>query len=65
MRRDFLSFIGGMLVGAIFGVLVGEEDKKKIRQTLTKQIKKLRKEYEGPIKESADKVKSFWKEHLS
>ena len=38
MRRDFLSFIGGMLVGAIFGVLVVEEDKKKIRQTLTKQI---------------------------
>lgn len=53
-----------MAVGAVLGVLVGDEDKNRIQKVLKKQVGRLRKEYERPIRESAEKVRSFVKEHL-
>ncbi|MFM2428153.1 MAG: hypothetical protein RL012_37 [Bacteroidota bacterium] len=64
MKRDFISFVAGMAVGAVLGVLVGDEDKNRIQKVLKKQVGRLRKEYERPIRESAEKVRSFVKEHL-
>ncbi len=64
MKRDLISFMAGMAVGAVLGVLVGDEDKSRIQKILKKQAGRLRKEYERPIRESAEKVKSFVKEHL-
>jgi uncharacterized membrane-anchored protein YhcB (DUF1043 family) len=64
MKRDFISFAAGVAVGAVLGVLVGDEDKNKIQKALKKQVGRLRREYERPIRESAEKVKSFVKEHL-
>jgi hypothetical protein len=64
MRRDLISFVAGMMVGAVLGALMGDEDKKRIHKAFNKQTDKLRKEYERPIKEGAAKVKSFVKEYL-
>ncbi len=64
MRRDFISFMAGMVAGAVLGALMGDEDKKRIQKALSKQAGRLRKEYEHPIREGAAKVKSFVKEHL-
>lgn len=66
MKKDHLiSFMAGIVVGTVLGVLVGDEDKRRVQQALSKQAARLRKEYENPIKESATKVKKFMKEHLS
>ncbi len=65
MKKEFISFLAGTVVGAVLGVLVGDEDKNRIRKVLNKQAGRLRKEYELPIREGVSKVKSFVKEHLS
>jgi hypothetical protein len=64
MRRDLVSFMAGMVVGTVLGVFMGDEDKKKIRRAFNKQTDRLRKEYEGPIREGTAKMKSFIKEYL-
>ncbi len=65
MKRDFISFLAGMALGAVLGILVRDEDKKGIQKVLNKQAGRLRKEYDHPIREGVSKVKSFVKEHLS
>ncbi|MEM9416850.1 MAG: hypothetical protein AAF963_00675 [Bacteroidota bacterium] len=65
MRKDIASFAAGIIVGAVLGALIRDEDKKRFQQALNKQADKLRKEYEGPVKDGVDKVKQFVKEHLS
>ena len=66
MKRDFISFLVGMAVGAVLGVLVSDEDKKKIQKALDKQAARLRREFthDHPIREGAEKVRKFVKEHL-
>ncbi|MCU0318025.1 MAG: hypothetical protein MUC61_01630 [Amoebophilaceae bacterium] len=66
MKRDLISFFVGVAVGAVLGVLVSDEDKKKIQKTLGKQAVRLRREltHEHPIREGAEKLKKFVKEHL-
>lgn len=66
MKRDFISFFVGVAVGAVLGVLISDEDKKKMQKALTKQAVKLRREltHEHPIREGAEKLKKFVKEHL-
>lgn len=64
MRRDLVSFMAGMIVGTVLGVFMGDEDKKKIQRALNKQTDRLRKEYEGPIREGTTKMKNFIKEYL-
>jgi len=64
MRRDFISFMAGMVTGAVLGALMGDEDKKRIQKVFNKQAGRLRKEYERPIREGAARVKNFVKEHL-
>ena len=64
-NESLFSFIAGIMVGTLLGILIGDEDKKKIQRSLNKQAERLRKEYEGPIKSSAAKVKDFVKEHLA
>lgn len=64
-NESLFSFIAGIMVGTLLGILIGDEDKKKIQRTLNKQAEKLRKDYEGPIKDGAAKVKDFVKEHLA
>jgi len=59
-----MSFMAGMAVGAVMGILVGDEEKKRIQKIFSKQAAKLRKEYERPIKEGAVKVRRFVKERL-
>lgn len=59
MKRDMISFAAGILVGAILGILVSDEEKKRVQQTLHKKAAKLREGYEGPILETANKVKDF------
>ncbi len=59
MRRDIISFVAGIFVGTVLGILVGDEDKKRIQEALNKQAAKLREGYEGPIMETANKVKNF------
>ena len=65
MRKDIASFAAGIIVGAVLGALIRDEDKKRFQQALNKQADRLRKEYEGPVKDGVDKVKRFVKEHLS
>lgn len=64
-NESFFSFIAGIMVGTLLGILIGDEDKKKIQRSLNKQAEKLRKEYEGPIRSNAAKVKQFVKENLA
>ena len=56
--------MAGIVVGTALGILVGDEDKKRIQKALSKQAERLRKEYKNPIQESAAKVKQFVKAHL-
>ena len=64
MRRDLLSFAAGMVVGAVLGILIGDEDKKRFQKALSKQADKLRKEYEGTLRGGVDKVKKLVQGHL-
>jgi hypothetical protein len=64
MRRDLVSFITGMMVGAVLGALMGDEDKKRIHKAFNKQTDRLRKEYGRPIREGVAKVKSLVEEYL-
>lgn len=66
MKRDFISFFVGVAAGAVLGVLISDEDKKKMQKALAKQAVKLRREltHEHPIREGAEKLKKFVKEHL-
>jgi hypothetical protein len=64
MRRDLVSFMTGMMVGAVLGALIGDEDKKRIHKAFNKQTDRLRKEYERPIREGVAKVKGLVKEYL-
>ena len=64
MKRGFMAFIAGVAVGAVMGILVGDEEKKRVQKILSKQAERLRKEYERPMKEGAAKVRRFVKEHL-
>jgi len=59
MRRDIASFAAGIIVGAVLGILIGVEDKKRFQKALNKQADKLRKEYEGTIRGGVDKVKKL------
>lgn len=64
MNKDHLiSFLAGIVVGTALGVLVGDEDKKRIQKALSKQAERLRREC-NPIQESAAKIKQFVKAHL-
>ena len=64
MKRTFLSFTVGVVVGAVIGILIDDKGKKRIQDTLNKQANRLRKEYERPILEGVEKVKNFVKERL-
>jgi hypothetical protein len=66
MKKDFISFFVGMAVGAVLGVLVSDEDKKKIQKTLGKQAARLRREFthDHPIRKGVEKLRKFVKEHL-
>ena len=69
MRKDILTFIVGLIAGAVLGMLVGDKDKKRVQEALNNQMKQLRKKYEdlsqeGIVKEGIDKVKSLKKEYL-
>jgi hypothetical protein len=64
MRRDLVSFMTGMMVGAVLGALMGDEDKKRIHKAFNKQTDRLRKEYGRPIREGVAKVKSLVEEYL-
>ena len=64
MRREFIPFMAGMVVGIVIGVAMDEEDKKKIQNVLNQRTKKLRKEYERSIREGVIKMKRFVKAHL-
>ena len=64
MRRDIASFAAGIIVGAVLGILIGDEDKKRFQKALNKQTGKLRKEYEGTIRGGVDKVKKLVQGHL-
>ena len=64
-QSHFITFLTGVIVGTVFGILLGDEDRKKAQKILNQQANKLRKEYEGPIKDGAAKVKEFVKDQLT
>jgi hypothetical protein len=64
MRRDFVSFMTGMMLGAVLSALMGDEGKKRIHQAVKKQTDRLRREYERPIREGVAKVKGLAKKYL-
>ena len=64
MKKSFISFMAGMAVGVVVGVLVGDEERNRIQKVLDKQVGRLRKEYERPIKASVAKMRRFVKEYL-
>lgn len=65
MKKNFISFIGGLAAGAILGIYVDNESKKKLQQAFNKQIAKLWKEYEHPVRASIVRFKRFMKEYVS
>jgi len=54
----------GIVTGALLGVLISDEDKKRIQKILHKRVAGLSKAYTYLIKEGAAKVKSFVKKRL-
>lgn len=64
MKKGFISFAAGVAVGAVFGLLIGDEEKKKIQKALKRQAEKLMKAYDAPIREGAASVKRFINEYL-
>ncbi len=62
-KGHIVAFLAGIAIGTVLGALVGDEDKKRIQEALSKQAARLCKEYENPIKEGAAKVKQFVKAH--
>ena len=71
MRKDLLTFIIGLTAGAVLGMLVGDQDKKRVQAALGKQARRLRKKYEDLsqegidiVKEGVEKVKGLKKEYL-
>jgi hypothetical protein len=59
MKRSLISFAVGMVLGAVLGILVSDEDKNRLRKSLNKQAAGLRDAYGKPILETANKVKNF------
>ena len=64
-QSHFMSFMAGIMVGTVLGILIGDEEKRSVKRAFRKQADWLRKEYEGPIKGGAARVKEFVKEHLA
>lgn len=59
MRSEIVSFGAGIIVGAVLGTLISEEDKKRIYKLLNEQMVKLREENEGPFRDGVEKVKKL------
>ena len=64
MRKGLITFVGGIVVGALLGALIRDEERKCLQKTLKRQADKLCKGEDNPIKEGVAKVKGFMKEHL-
>ncbi|MEL6539374.1 MAG: hypothetical protein AAFP93_01180 [Bacteroidota bacterium] len=59
MKSEIVSFAAGIVVGAVLGTLISEEDKKRFYKALNRQVVKLREEHEGPFRDGIEKVKKL------
>ena len=50
MSKNICSLILGVVVGAILGVLICDETKKKVKRILCEKAKTLHDNYENPVK---------------
>ena len=64
MSKNICSLILGVVVGAVLGVLICDETKKKVKRVLCEKAKALHDNYETPVKEATSKVKNFIQEHV-
>ena len=64
--REIVSFAAGVTAGAALATfIISEEDRKKFRKTIMKQIEQLRSEHEGPIMDGVGKVKKMMKAYTA
>ena len=64
--REMLSFAAGVTVGAALATfIISEEDQKKFKKAILKQIEQLRNEHEGPIIDGVEKVKKMVKAYTA
>ncbi|MEL6412671.1 MAG: hypothetical protein AAFQ08_00930 [Bacteroidota bacterium] len=61
MRKDIASFAAGVIVGTVLGILIKDEDKKNFQDALNKYAQRLRKDYEGTLSSSIEKLKKLVK----
>lgn len=59
MRREIPSFAAGIIVGAVLGILIKDEDKKSFQKALNRYADKLRKDYEGALSNGMEKLKKL------
>ncbi len=57
MRKDILTFMVGLITGAILGILVRDKDKKMVQEAVANQMKHLRKRYQDLTKEGGELVR--------
>lgn len=61
MKTHIVTFITGVIAGAVLGILVSDDDKKKVQ----KQVSRLRGDCDDAIQSGTEKVKKLAKEYLS
>ena len=59
MKKELAAFGAGMIVGTVLGILIKDEDKKHLQESLNKYTDKLRKDYEGALSSGVDKLKKL------
>ena len=59
MKREIPSFAAGIIVGAVLGILIKDEDKKNFQKVLNRYADKLRKDYEGALSSGMEKLKKL------
>lgn len=63
--KGFLSFLAGLLLGALFGMFVDEKDKKRMQGILYRTLIRLPKAYGRSVRERVEWAKRFVKTNLS
>ncbi len=59
MKREIPSFAAGIIVGAVLGALIRDEDKKSFQKSLHRYADKLRQDYEESLKGGIEKLKKL------
>ena len=54
MKKDLLCFAAGLTTGLILGLMVRDQDKKMVQDTLANQVNYLRRKYEELSKEGKE-----------